>query len=169
MTSSFPTRYLRDVINSRWLPLLVLLAQLGPLPAGAEDRSAPGVWSDALRIVRESRAGWRLGRLKVREKDGQPRVRFDLIADGKVIGQLRVDPSSGGFLGEDDAAGPAPAQLDLSRLRADAERALRDIEVGDRTWPTEHGQAWRVPLRYQGRVIGTIKVDVRKGRLRLKD
>ena len=154
-------------MNSRWLPLLGLLALLSAVPAGADDRSAPMAASDVLRIARESQAGWSLGRLQVREKDGKPpRVRVDLISGGKVVGRLRVDPRSGGFLGEGDERGLAPAPLDLSRLRVDAERSLRDIEVGNRTWPTDHGRAWRVPLRYQGRVVGTIKVDVRQGLLR---
>lgn len=147
------------------LATLALLA-LPAVSAAAPDRPARGPSAEALRIARESRAAWSLGRLAVREQHGRVRrARVDLVHGGAVVGRLRVDPRTGGFLVEHEA-GAAPAEpLDPSGLRAGAEQALRDLDVGGWAWPAEHGAAWRVPLLYRGRVVGTVTVDPRKGRL----
>ncbi len=142
-------------------------------PAAAADRprhDAPTATArasaEALRIARESRAGWSLGRLAVRDRQGRPpRVRADLLHDGTVVGRLRIDPGTGGFLPRREPGEALSGPLDLPGLQAAAGRALAEIEIGGWTWPVGCGRAWGVPLLYRGRVVGTVAVDVRGGRL----
>jgi hypothetical protein len=82
-----------------------------------------------------------------------------------VVAKLRVDPATGGFLAKDEHAQISSASPELGRLRGDVERELGRVEVGGWAWPSKHAQAWGVPLRYQGRVIGKLEVDVRQRKL----
>jgi hypothetical protein len=151
-------------MKTRWpatlLPLLVLAG------AAAASEPGPGGSAAALDIARATRAEWRLGRLMLERREGrQPRVRAELRSGGVVVARLRVDPATRGFLAKDERAQTSSASPDLGRLRGDVERQLGRIEVGGWAWPSKHARAWGVPLRYQGRVIGKLKVDVRQGRL----
>jgi hypothetical protein len=151
-------------MKTRWhatlLPLLVLVG------AAAASEPAPGGSAAALDIARATRAEWRLGRLMLERREGrQPRVRAEVMSDGAVVARLRVDPATGGFLAKDERAQTPSASPELDRLRGDVERALGRVEVGEWAWPSKHGQAWGVPLRYQGRVVGKLTVDVRQRKL----
>ena len=151
-------------MKTRWfaafLPLLVFAG------AAAASEPAPGASAAALDIARATRADWRLGRLTLEKREGrQPRVRAEVMLGGAVVARLRVDPATGGFLAEDERAQRSIASPDIGRLRGDVERALGRVEVGGWAWPSKHGQAWGVPLRYQGRVVGKLTVDVRQTKL----
>jgi hypothetical protein len=148
----------------RWpatlLPLLVLAG------AAAASEPAPGGSAAALDIARATRAEWRLGRLMLERREGrQSQVRAEVMSDGAVVARLRVDPATGAFLAKDERAQTSSASPELGRLRDAVERALGRVEVGGWAWPSKHGQAWGVPLRYQGRVVGNLKVDVRQRKL----
>lgn len=157
-------------MKSRLLPVLVLLSAFSSSIALASDRPPRGTSVEALRIARESRTRWSLGRLTVRQKAGRPaRVRAELLLSGTVVATLRVDPRTGAFLSEGEHPERGADAPDLPRLRAAVERSLQYLKVGEWTWPTEHGRAWGVPLKFQGRVVGTIKVDVRNGPLPKRD
>lgn len=146
--------------------LLTLLTLCVGAPAPASDRRPQGASAEALRAARESVARFSLGRLTVRERgDRPPRVRAELLFDGIVVARLRVNPRTGDFLKEEERPEATGRVLDPSALRAAVERAIRRLEIGEWTWPTEHGRAWGVPLKYGGRVVGTIKVDARRGPL----
>lgn len=171
--------------------ILVLALSLAGVPAAASDRpgdGAPaeahrasaaaasasaethGAPAEALGIARESRAAWSLGRLTVRERRGRPpRVHADLLNDGTVVGRLRIDPGTGGFLARRERGGTPAGSLDLTGLQAAAGRALAEVEIGGWAWPTRRGRAWGVPLLYRGRVVGSVAVDVRGGRLLPRD
>jgi hypothetical protein len=151
-------------MKTRWpatlLPLLVL--------AGGAVASEPaqGGSAAALDIARSTRAEWRLGRLMLEKREGrQPRVRAEMMSGGVVVARLRVDPATGGFLAKDERAQPSSASPEIARLRGDVERQLGRVEVGGWAWPSKHAQAWGVPLRYEGRVVGKLKVDVRQRKL----
>lgn len=151
-------------MKTRWpaalLPLLVLAG------AAAASEPAPGGSAAALDIARATRAEWRLGRLILERREGrQPRVRAEVMSGGAVVARLRVDPATGGFLAKDKRAQTSSASPELGRLRGDVERELGRVEVGGWAWPSKHGRAWGVPLRYQGRVIGKLTVDVRQRKL----
>lgn len=142
---------------------LAVIAAAAPLPAPAGEASG-----DALRVAGESRDRWAVGTLRVREHHGRARIQAELVADGVVIAHLRVDPATGDLVPSTALlAGPLPP--DLTPLRAAAARALARVTIGRWAWPTEKGRAWRVPLQYEGHVIGTIKVDVQRHRLLAKD
>ena len=145
--------------------LMVLLLCWGGL-AAASDRPAQGASADALRVARESLGRLSLGKLMVRERShGRIRARAELLFSGAVVARLRVDPRTGAFLVEDERAETPSETLDSASLRAAVDRSLHQLEVGDWIWPTEHGRAWGVPLKYQGRVVGTLKIDPQKGPL----
>ena len=151
-------------MKTRWpaalLPLLVLAG------GAAASEPAPGGSAAALDIARATRAEWRLGRLTIERREGrQPRVRAEVMSGGAVVARLRVDPATGGFLAKDKRAQTSSASPELGRLRGDVERELGRVEVGGWAWPSKHGQAWGVPLLYQGRVVGKLKVDVRQRKL----
>jgi len=151
-------------MKTRWpaalLPLLVLVG------TAAASEPAPGGSAAALDIARATRAEWRLGRLTLERREGrQTRVRAEVMSGGVVVAKLRVDPATGGFLAKDERAQISSASPELGRLRGDVERELGRVEVGGWAWPSKHGRAWGVPLRYQGRVVGKLKVDVRQRKL----
>jgi hypothetical protein len=130
-------------------PALVLIASLALLGTA---EPADGGSAEALRIAHESRPGWRLGEVRVRRHHDRPRAEAEVISEGRVVARLRM-----------------PASGDPGAVKAEAERILSRIEIGRWAWPTEHGRAWRVPLQDGGRVVGTIKVDTRRGRLLPQD
>ena len=151
-------------MKTRWFPALLPLLVLAHAAAASE--STPGGSAAALDIARATQPEWRLGRLTLERREGrQPRVRAEVMSGGAVVARLRVDPATGGFLAEDERAQSSITSPELDRLRGDVERALGRVEVGGWAWPSKHGQAWGVPLRYQGRVVGKIKVDVRQRKL----
>ena len=88
-----------------------------------------------------------------------------MLSGGAVVAWLRVNPETGGFLAKDERAQVLGGSLDLDRLRGEVERELGHLAIGGWAWPSEHGHAWGVPLRYQGRVVGRLKVDVQQRRL----
>jgi hypothetical protein len=142
--------------------LLAVLALATPdAPALAQGGSA-----EALRIVREDRAAWRVGALTVDDgHTARARVRVEIVSGGRVIARLRLDPATGAFVAR-DARRSATAPDTATALRPAAERALARLEVGPWAWPHGDGQAWRVALHYDGRAVGSVTVDVRHGRLR---
>ena len=146
---------MRTLLFLGWVALSITL---GAPSARAADSS------QALRIARESQARWTIGSLRVRDKHGRVRVQADLMADGVVIAHLRLDPRTGEFVGEKAYAAGVDAEA-LARLKAAATRALPEVEVGGWAWPAERGRAWRVPLRYRGRPVGAVTVDVERNRL----
>jgi hypothetical protein len=120
--------------------------------------------SQALRVARESQGRWTIGSVTARDRHGRVRVRADLMADGVVIAHFHLDPNTGEFV-DGNAYTNAVDDERLARLKAAAARALSQMEVGGWTWPAEHGRAWRVPLSYKGRPVGTVTVDVERNRL----
>jgi len=151
---------------SRAFPILIVLGLCvlgGVAPAVASERRPPGSSAEALRIAREIVGRLTLGKLTVKQRSQEAtRVRAELLANGAVVARIRVDVRTGGFLAEDARSSAGPS-LDPTSLRAAMERALRQLAIGDWAWPTEHGRAWGVPLIYQGRTVGRLKVDMRKG------
>jgi hypothetical protein len=148
----------------RWPATLLPLLVLAGVAAASEP--APGGSAAALDIARASRAEWRLGRLTIERREGRPpRVRAEVMSGGAVVARLRVDLATGAFLAKDERAQTSGASPDLGRLRSDVERALGLVEVGGWAWPSKHAQAWGVPLRYQGRVVGKLTVDIRQRKL----
>jgi hypothetical protein len=120
--------------------------------------------SQALRVARESQARWTIGSVRARHKHGRVDVRADLMVDGVVVAHLRLDPKTGEFVADKAYTSAVDAET-LTRLKAGATHALSRVEVGGWAWPAEHGRAWRVPLRYKGRAVGTVTVDVERNRL----
>jgi hypothetical protein len=134
--------------------------------ARASEPATPGTSSsDALQIARTSQPGWRLGRLMAREHDRRRSVEAELLSGGTAIAWLRIDPVTGRLLPRGDRAARGAAPIDPERLRPQVEAALGRLEIGTWAWPAEHGRAWAVPLRWEGRVVGAIKIDVRRARL----
>jgi hypothetical protein len=155
---------------ARILPILTAIFLCGGSLAQASERLLGGTSAEALRIARDRQAHWTLGQLGIRHKwFGPPRVRAELLDDGRVVARLRVDPATGGFLARHERPTGGGDVRDLDALRSAVERALHRLEIGDWTWPTEQGRAWGVPLRYGDRVVGTLKVDVRQGLLARTD
>ncbi len=143
----------------------VLLAVLA-LAAPAAPALAQGGSAEALRIVREDRAAWRVGALTVHDgQSARARVRVEIVSGGRVIARLRLDPATGAFVAR-DAPRSAVAPDAATALRPAAERALARLEVGPWAWRDGDGEAWRVALHYDGRAVGSVTVDVRHGRLR---
>jgi hypothetical protein len=136
---------------------LALALTLGAPTVGAGDSS------QALRVARESQARWTIGSVRARQDHGRVRVQADLMADGVVIAHLRLDPKTGEFVADKAYTNAVDAGT-LARLNAAASRALSQVEVGGWAWPAEHGR-WRVALRYKGRPVGTVTVDVARERL----
>lgn len=143
---------------------LLLLGCLALMTGVAPPSARAGDSGQALRIARESQTRWTIGPPSVREKRGRARVQADLIVDGVVIARLRLDPRTGEFVDDKIYTSGVDAGT-LSRVNAAATRALPQIEVGGWAWPAERGRVWRVPLRYKGRAIGTVTVDVDRNRL----
>ncbi len=157
-------------MGSRLLRILAVICLCGSTPVLASDRAPQGTAAEALRIARESQAQWKIGRVTVRQKWlGASRGRAELVFNGRVVARLRVDPATGAFLAEDERPKVPGQPLDSTALRAAVERSLHGLEIADWTWPTEHGRAWGVPLRYGGRVVGSIKVDTQRGPLARED
>ncbi|HSB72343.1 MAG TPA: hypothetical protein VLH58_05030 [Candidatus Methylomirabilis sp.] len=145
--------------------LLVLIPCWGGF-AVASDRPPQATSAEALKLARDSVGRLDLKRLSVRERGhGHVRVRAEILFNGQVVTRLRVNPETGGFLAEEEHFESSGAPLDPPALRAAVERSLRQLEVGDWTWPTEHGRAWGVTLKHRGRVVGTLKVDPKRGLL----
>lgn len=143
--------------------VLVLSCLLLSVTVGA--RAVPaGDSSQALRIARQSQAHWTIGPVTVRDRDGRVSAQAALMADGLVIAYLRLDPRTGGFVGDRAYTGAVDPET-LARLKVQAARALSQVQVGGWAWPTEHARAWRVPLQYQGRAVGSVTVDVERNRL----
>jgi hypothetical protein len=143
--------------------LLVLGA--GAVPARASEPAASGASSEALRVARASQPGWRLGRLLAREHDGRREVRAELLSGATPVAWLRVDPATGRFLPRGERPARGPDAVDPARLRPQVARAIADLELGTWAWPVEHGRAWAVPLRWAGRVVAAIRIDVRRTRV----
>jgi hypothetical protein len=145
--------------------LLTVLA----LAAPAARALAQGGSAEALRIVREDRAAWRVGALTVHDgHDGhaaRTRVRVEIVSGGRVIARLRLDPATGAFVAR-EAPRSATAPDATAALRPAAERALARLQVGPWAWRDGDGEAWRVALHCDGRAVGSVTVDVRHGRLR---
>jgi hypothetical protein len=133
--------------------------------AAASERAASGTSSEALRVARASQPGWRLGRLLTREHEGRRHLEAELLSDGTPVAWLRVDPGSGRFLPRGERPVRGQGSLDPARLRPLVAGAIAGLELGTWAWPVEHGRAWAVPLRWEGRVVGAIKVDVRRARV----
>ena len=151
---------------SRFLLTLALLGLAARVAAGSAEPPPRSASTAAIEIARESQAQWRIGPLTLRTRETRAiRVRAELLAGGRVVARLRVDPATGGFLAEDQRPSSTAAPPDLVRLRAEVERELAHLEIGGWAWPSYHGRAWAVPLRYRERVVGKIKVDVQGRRL----
>ncbi len=152
------------------LRILAVVWLCGSTSVLAAERAPLTGPDEALRIARESQGQWSLGRVTVRQKFlGSMRARAELVLSGRVVARLRVDPATGAFLAEDERPKPPGQALDSGALRAALERSLHSLEIGNWTWPTEHGRAWGVPLKYGGRVVGIIKVDPQRGLLGRED
>jgi hypothetical protein len=147
------------------LMFAMLMLAGGALPATASGDTAPGASSEALRIARAGRPGWRLGRLVTRQHDGRRHLEAELLAGGTPVAWFRVDPGSGRLLARGERPARGAPGLEPARLRSQVEQALRGLELGAWAWPTEHGRAWAIPLRWEGRVVGAIKVDVHGARV----
>jgi hypothetical protein len=145
--------------------MTLMLLGAAAVPARASERAASGSSSEALRIARASQPGWRLGRLLTREHDGRRHVAAELLSDGTAIAWLRVDPNTGRFLPRGERPVRGQGSFDPTRLRTQVAAAVAGLEPGGWAWPVEHGRAWAVPLRWEGRVVGTIRIDVRGGRV----
>lgn len=156
---------MRAATSSVILAFTTLLLGTPVVPSAASERAAPGTSSEALRIARASQPSWRLGRLVAREHDRRRHFEAELLSDGTPIARLRVEPGTGRFLPRDERAAPAPAALDPTRLRPQVVTAIAGLEVGSWAWPVEHGRAWAIPLRWEGRVVGAIRVDVSRRRV----
>jgi hypothetical protein len=145
--------------------LTTLILGWGSL-AVASDRPPQAASADALRVARESLGRLSLGRLTVRERSHERlRARAEVLLNGAVVARLLVDPRTGAFLAEEERSQISGDALDGPALRVAVERSLRQIEIGEWTWPTERGRAWGVPLKFRGRVVGTLKVDPQRGPL----
>jgi hypothetical protein len=145
--------------------MTLMLLGAAAVPARASERAASGSSGEALRLARASQPGWRLGRFLTREHDGRRHVEAELLSDGTPIAWLRVDPNTGRFLPRGERPARGLGSLDPARLRPQVAAAIAALEPGAWAWPVEHGRAWAVPLRWEGRVVGTIRIDVRGGRL----
>ncbi|HSB78332.1 MAG TPA: hypothetical protein VLM91_06075 [Candidatus Methylomirabilis sp.] len=146
------------------IQLLVVLILGWGNPAVGSDHPSQGTSADALKVARESLGRFSLGSLTVRERShGRLRARAEILLDGTGVARLLVDPRTGTFLSEEERPQFSGEMLDGPTLRLAVERSLRQLEIGEWTWPTEHGRAWGVPLKYQGRVVGTLKIDRQKG------
>lgn len=143
----------------------VMLLGAAATSAAASERAGSGASSEALRIARASQPGWRLGRLLTREHDGRRQVEAEVLADGTPVAWLRVDPATGRFLPRGERPARGQGSLDPARLRPQVAAAVAGLEPGGWAWPVEHGRAWAVPLRWEGRVVGVIRIDVRGGRV----
>lgn len=143
--------------------LLVIGAAGGS--AAASEQAAAGASSEALRIAQTSQAGWRLGRLVAREHAGRRHVEAELLSHGTPIARLRVDPGTGRLLQRGERPVPGLPSIDPAQLRPQIERAIGHLELGTWAWPAEHGRAWAVPVRWEGRLVGAIKIDVRRRRI----
>jgi hypothetical protein len=128
------------------LALLALAVLAFPVAAGP---TTAGRSAEALEIARASRSRWCIGRVDLDEHDGVTTIEAEMVIDGLPVARVRIDPGA--------TPGLQPRQA--------VERALPRVEVGTWAWPTDHGRAWAVPLRLDGRVIGTLKVDARAGRI----
>ena len=144
--------------------VLVLAGCLGFVAMLGVPPIAAGASSEALRIARDSQPRWTIGAVRVRTSHGRARARADLVADGVVIAHLRLDPQTGAPVPDKRDADLLTAE-DVARLHAAATRALSRLEIAGSAWPATHGHAWRIPLRCDGRMVGTVTVDVERGRL----
>jgi hypothetical protein len=140
------------------LSCLVLSLTLGSRAVEAGDSS------QALRIARQNQARWTIGPVTVRDRDGRVSAQAALMADGIVIAYLRLDPRTGEFVGDRAYTGAVDPET-LARSKVHAARALSQVQVGGWAWPAEHARAWRVPLQYKGRAVGSVTVDVERNRL----
>lgn len=157
-------------MRTRLLTIIAVLWLCGGSLAPASDRPGGGTSAEALRVARESLSQWSLGRLTIRPRQQKPaRVRAELLYRGKVVAKLRVDPRTGGFLAKDQRPEWSAETPDLPSLRAAVEEAMRHLEIGTWAWPKEHGRAWGVPLKYQGRVVERIVVSDKSGPLPVED
>jgi hypothetical protein len=153
-------------MGTRILPVLAAILLCGGGVAQAAQSLLGATSAEALHAVRERRAYWGLGRLTIRHKwFGHPWIQAEVLDDGRVVSHLRVDPATGRFLAKDEPATGEGDIRDLTTLRPIVERSLHRLEIGNWMWPTESGQAWGVSLLYEGRVVGTLKVDGRRGLL----
>jgi hypothetical protein len=145
------------------IALLVVLTML-PLPLAVASSGA----AEALRIARETRPGWTPGPIRAERHHGAVRLRADILAGGRAIARVRIDPASGALVGKRDR--PASSDVaDVARLRPDVERHLAGLVVGPTAWPTKHRGVWRVAVFSDSRLVTTVKVDVQAGRLIARD
>jgi hypothetical protein len=156
---------MRHARLSTVLVLTTLMLLGGAVAVPASERAASGGSSEALGIARASQPGWRLGRLLPRQHDGRGHIEAELLADGTSVAWLRVDPASGRFLARGERPVRDQGWLDPTRLRPQVAAAIGGLEVGIWAWPVEHGRAWAVPLRWEGRVVGAIRIDVGRARV----
>jgi hypothetical protein len=118
---------------------------------------------EALRIARGSMSRLTLGKVTMKQSGGEgPRTRAELLVDAIVVARLRVDPRTGRFLAEDERPAGG-AGLEAPALKAALEQAVRQLAIGEWAWPSEGGQTWGVPLLFEGRTVGRLRVDVQKG------
>lgn len=151
-------------LSRRALPVLLVLALFNDGGvAVASERRPPGKSEDAVRIARGSVGRMTLGKVTVKQQGADaPRTRAELLVDGVVVARLRVDNRTGRFLAGDERPAPGPG-LEPSALKVALEQAVRRLAIGEWAWPSEGGQTWGVPLLFEGRTVGRLRVDAQKG------
>jgi hypothetical protein len=145
------------------IALVVVLATLPASLAAASTGAA-----EALRIARQSRPEWKLGPSRAGRDHGRLRLRADILAGGRAVARVRIDPATGALVGKRDR--PVTTDVaDIASLRPDVERHFDRLVVGPTAWPTKHRGVWRVAVFSDSRLVTTIKVDVGAGRLVARD
>jgi hypothetical protein len=162
MCASGSVQAVAATIGGMFRSSIVFVTVLAMLPAPLAVASTAA--AQALRIARESQPEWQLGPMRAERHHGRLRVRAEIVAGGRAVARLRIDPSTGTLVGKRDR--PATADVaDVGRLRPDVERHVARLVVGPTAWPIKHRGVWRVAVFSGSRLVATVKVDVPAGRL----
>ena len=96
-------------------------------------------------------------------KQGDIKLEIPLLAEGKVVGRVRLNPMTGEILTKGQKIQAPKLSVSPDEAAKTVQSVLPKLQVGA-TWLGKGGE-WKVPLLYQGAIIAEMSVHGQNGSL----
>lgn len=120
---------------------------------------------EAREIVSETLPHWYVGEGWEKKMKQRIQVIVPLLYRGQIIGEIKVNPTTGRILPEKSKHTYKQIRISLDQARETVGEALDRIVVGHDIRVGKHGNFWKVPLMFEGVEVEGIKVGAGSGNI----
>ena len=120
---------------------------------------------EAKEIVSETFPHWHVGDGWERRKKRRVELIVPLMYRGQIIGDIKINPTTGKILSEGVKHSERRAIISLEQARNTVQQALPRMKVGKKVRIGKHGNFWEVPLMFMGEEVEEIKVGTGSGNI----